>query len=87
MSRTLPNVIALPFGEYLNGKIIIIHTHSISIVIFSVLLAINYWLQGNKLRFILLSASAIIIFRAEIALLMGLFLLYDISYKRISIPE
>lgn len=52
-----------------------------------VLLAIAYWLERKKALFIYLSAAAILIFRAELAILLGLFLLYDISFKRITISE
>ncbi|XP_031620129.1 probable Dol-P-Man:Man(7)GlcNAc(2)-PP-Dol alpha-1,6-mannosyltransferase [Contarinia nasturtii] len=65
MSRTLPNVFALPL----------------------VLLAIAFWLERKKALFIYMSAAAILIFRAELSILLGLFLLYDISFQRISIPE
>lgn len=53
----------------------------------TVLLAISYWLERNKVLFISLSAAAIIIFRGELAVLLGLFLLYDLSYKRITVSE
>lgn len=52
-----------------------------------VLLAIAFWLERKKALFIYLSAAAILIFRAELAILLGLFLLYDISFQRITIPE
>lgn len=53
----------------------------------TVLLAISFWLERRKFWFIFFSAAAIIVFRAEIALLLGLFLLYDVSFKRISLAE
>lgn len=52
-----------------------------------VLLAINGWLNNNNTSFIGFSAFAIIIFRAELALLLGLLLLHDLIYKRITIKE
>lgn len=52
-----------------------------------VLLAIANWLERKKQLFIYLSAAAIIIFRAELSILLGIFLLFDISFQRISIPE
>lgn len=51
------------------------------------LLAIDGWINNDNKKFISFSAAAIIIFRAELALLLGLMLLYDLIYKRITIKE
>ncbi|XP_026469016.1 dol-P-Man:Man(7)GlcNAc(2)-PP-Dol alpha-1,6-mannosyltransferase [Ctenocephalides felis] len=50
-----------------------------------VLLAVNYWLNSKEKYFIIYSAAAILIFRAELALLLGLFLLYDLIQGRVKI--
>lgn len=52
-----------------------------------VLLAINSWLRRENKRFLAFSGAAIIIFRAELLILLGLFLLYDIFHQRITVKE
>ncbi|KAL7301550.1 hypothetical protein TKK_0005982 [Trichogramma kaykai] len=52
-----------------------------------VLLALYGWLKQKHVLFIVSSGAAIILFRAEIAMLLGLFLLYDIAYLKLTIKR
>lgn len=52
-----------------------------------VLLAVNYWLRRDTRKFLGFAGAAIIIFRAELALLLGLFLIHDVFYKRITVDQ
>ncbi|XP_063921341.1 dol-P-Man:Man(7)GlcNAc(2)-PP-Dol alpha-1,6-mannosyltransferase [Zophobas morio] len=52
-----------------------------------VLFALNSWLKNDSKQFILFSGAAVIIFRAELVLFLGLLLLYDLLYKRITIKR
>lgn len=51
------------------------------------LLAIRFWIRRDVKWFISTAGAVIIIFRSELCILFGLLLLYDIYYKRITIPE
>jgi len=50
-----------------------------------VLLALKSWLHQHPVPFLWLSGAAILIFRSELALFLGLFLLMDLVSKRLSI--
>lgn len=52
-----------------------------------VLMAINYWLRMDTRKFVGFAGAAIIIFRAELALFLGLFLIHDVFYKRVKLAE
>lgn len=52
-----------------------------------VLLALDSWLRREMKRFFSFAGAAIIIFRAELVILLGLLLLYDLFHKRITIKE
>lgn len=52
-----------------------------------VLLAIDSWLRREKRKFFLFAGASIIIFRAELVILLGLLLLYDLYHKRITVKE
>ncbi|XP_049828553.1 probable Dol-P-Man:Man(7)GlcNAc(2)-PP-Dol alpha-1,6-mannosyltransferase [Schistocerca gregaria] len=49
-----------------------------------VLLALHSWIRQNHVNFISFSAAAIIIFRAELALFLGILLLSDLIFRKIS---
>lgn len=52
-----------------------------------VLLAISSWLKRELWRFLIFAGAAIIIFRSELVILLGLLLIYDLFYKRITIAQ
>ncbi|XP_018569537.1 probable Dol-P-Man:Man(7)GlcNAc(2)-PP-Dol alpha-1,6-mannosyltransferase [Anoplophora glabripennis] len=52
-----------------------------------VLLALEGWIRNNSKCFILCSGAAIIIFRAELALFLGILLLYDLYCRRITLKR
>ncbi|KAG6460490.1 hypothetical protein O3G_MSEX012009 [Manduca sexta] len=51
-----------------------------------VLLAFEGWLSGKHKQFIISAGAAIIIFRSELAMLFGLFLIMDLYFKKLDIP-
>ncbi|KAI5643125.1 alg9-like mannosyltransferase family domain-containing protein [Phthorimaea operculella] len=52
-----------------------------------VLLAFDGWLSGKYKQFIISAGASIVIFRAELAMLFGLFLIIDLHFKKIDIKE
>ncbi|XP_032521071.2 probable Dol-P-Man:Man(7)GlcNAc(2)-PP-Dol alpha-1,6-mannosyltransferase isoform X2 [Danaus plexippus] len=50
-----------------------------------VLLALEGWLLGKNKQFLLSAGAAIVIFRAELAMLFGLYLIIDIYFKKIDV--
>ncbi|KAJ2944762.1 hypothetical protein O0L34_g1652 [Tuta absoluta] len=52
-----------------------------------VLIAFDGWLSGKYKQFIISAGASIVIFRAELAMLFGLFLIIDLHFKKIYIKE
>ncbi|XP_050672006.1 dol-P-Man:Man(7)GlcNAc(2)-PP-Dol alpha-1,6-mannosyltransferase [Leptidea sinapis] len=52
-----------------------------------VLFSLDGWLSGRRKQFVVSAGAAIVIFRSELALLFGLFLLIDFYFKKINIVE
>ncbi|CAO1428230.1 unnamed protein product [Diamesa serratosioi] len=52
-----------------------------------VLLSVNSWLRRENAKFLIFAGAAIIIFRSELVIFLGLLLLYDLFYKRMSVIE
>lgn len=51
----------------------------------SVLLAFDGWVSGKHKQFLLSAGAGIIIFRSELAMLFGLFLIIDLHFKKIDL--
>lgn len=52
-----------------------------------VLLAVDSWLRREMKKFIVFAGAAIVIFRAELVILLGLLLIYDLFHKHITVKE
>ncbi|XP_054726412.1 probable Dol-P-Man:Man(7)GlcNAc(2)-PP-Dol alpha-1,6-mannosyltransferase isoform X1 [Anastrepha obliqua] len=51
-----------------------------------VLYALAFWLQGQTKQFIFTSGVAILVFRSELLIFLGLLLAYDVLFRKVSIP-
>jgi len=51
----------------------------------SVLLALRSWLRQRHVQFLWRAGAAIIMFRAELAAFLGLLLLMDLAFRRVSL--
>lgn len=52
-----------------------------------VLMAIHHWLRRDTRQFVGFAGAAIIIFRAELAIFLGIFLIHDVFHQRIKVVE
>lgn len=85
MSRPLPNVIALPVG-----KVPVVRCYVFALFLFFsflVLYALAFWLQGQTKPFIICSGIAILIFRSELLIFLGLLLAYDVIFRKVTISR
>lgn len=57
------------------------------VILFTVLSAVASWMTNRTKLFIWLSGAAVIIFRAEVVILLGLLLAFDIFNRKIKIDE
>ena len=55
--------------------------------LFSVLLALAGWLRDQHIRFLWYSGTAVLIFRAELALYLGQILIIELFFKRLTIQR
>lgn len=74
---------ALPLGKL---KRLVKRLYKCKCVI-TVLLALDGWLRNDVKSFILFSGASIIIFRAELALFLGILLLHDLYYQRVTVKR
>jgi len=59
----------------------------VSVFVGVVLHAVADWLRGKFARFIWLSACAVVVFRAELAFLLGLFALQSLVQRRLTVTD
>lgn len=90
MSRPLPNILALPLGESkqfieTNISFCVLCRNIKKYISVSVLLAFEGWMSGSHKQFLISAGASMIIFRAELAVLFGLFLIIDLYFKKIDV--
>lgn len=57
------------------------------IFFFTALFAFHYWMTRNQRMFIIMSAAAVLVFRAELSILLGLIALEEIILGRLKILQ